>query len=709
MERHGGTLSIALNVNRKVPGASLQIFDGNSRLFDQKGDLSPERVWKKEFPVSDASHKYRFELRNNHGSVLLSQTEGEYDWTPASEIKVGPQTPYAVPEEKNRSADDWLQLGKNAELDGELLVAGDSYRLALEKFPSSLELHKAAGRLLAGLRRYSDAVQHLTTAHERNTTDSETSYYLAICYDALGREREAVDAYQEAMRLPSFRPPAALRLAELYARQGSLHAAEQALQISLTSAAQDLRTAEELSAVMHALGDNQGANKFAAEWFTRFPTSDFLSEEVGKPRLEHLAADPYRVLSVATEYARLGLYQRAVDILSRQYPSVSSDQSEPGTVLPQNNPLILYFRGYCQEKLGASAASDYAKASSLSTLYVFPNTTEDFNSLTAALRSNRSDATAHFLLGQWHFARGESEAALAEWTSARASNPALPALDASIGLAQLHVKQNVAAALEVFSEGIKSDPLNVTNYSGAVSAASLLGRTPAERVKTLEQYPNLAAMPTALVYELALSRAEAEHYDGAISLFQNRFFGREEGGTDVRQVWIEVKLSQALGLGRAGRCEDALAVVKNLAAPAAGLVFTDDGLKVPANSGRTNYLLGELSASCGQKPEAESRFQLSSQSTEPSQIVWAWAAARKLPGYNPAQWHDRLNSALSEAESRTNTSSFKSWWTYTTGILQIALGRQEQGDAALRQALLLPESLMSYHFARLALAGTTPR
>jgi tetratricopeptide (TPR) repeat protein len=297
-------------------------------------------------------------------------------------------------------------------------------------------------------------------------------------------------------------------------------------------------------------------------------------------------------------------------------------------------------------------------------------------------------------------------------------NPSLPVLDASIGLALLYVKGSFDGALEVFEEGIRNDPLNITNYSGAVTASSLLGKSSTVRVKTLERYPNLGTMPTALVYELALNRAEAGDYDGATKLFQNRFFGREEGGTNVRQVWMEVKLAQALGLARAGRCQDALAVAKGLGSPVAGLAFTEDGLKEIAESPRTNYLLGDVFAVCGQKAEAEKRYQFASQSPENSQpknsqpetpqIVWKWAAARKRAGYDPASWHERLTAALSELDSNTRTNT-SGWWLYIKGVLQIALGRQKDGESSLRQTLLLPETHMSHHFARLALGGATPR
>ena len=709
LERKAGILAVSFNANRKLPDATIRILDGNSFLLNEKGDLVPERVWKREIQIPTANRKYTFELKGGENALLLRQTEGEYDWTPESEIKVGPQISYRVPEETHRTEDDWVQQGKAEELNGNLLAALQTYQKALVKFPTDFELLKAAGRLDACLERFEEAVSHLSGAHDRNTTDAEISYYLGIAYEGVERENDAVDAYQEAMRLPSYRAAAALRLAELRSRRRALKEARDFLTKSLESAPEDLRAAEELAAVSRALGRTADGEKIARERLARFPLSDFLQEELGKPNVVHLAADSYRVLNVASEYARLGLYRRAVEVLSRDYPSPEADQSEPGAVIPQKNPLVVYFRGYCREKLGESGANDYLQASRLSTVTVFPNTIEDQQALKAAIRTNERDATAHYLLGTWYFARERTEEAISEWQKARELNPQIPVLEASLGLALLHMKRDFAGALDVFAEGIKNDPANVVNYSGSVSAMTVLGKPGAERVKVLELYPDRDRMPTSLVYELALNRTEEGNYKGAIDLFQNRFFGSEEGGTNVRQVWVAVKLQQATGLARTGHCEEALAAAKTLGSPVPGLAFTQDGLKPLLNSARTNYLLGEVSSTCGQKEEADRRYRLSAQATDTSDVVWAWASARKLSGYDPAQWQGRLASALSEAESNTQISSHQSWWVYLMGVLQIALGREEQGKTSLRESLLLPESQMSYHFSRLALEGATPR
>ena len=720
LERKNGVLNVAFNASSKVSAATITVLNepgsglnkttpnGTTPLLQEKVDLTPERVWKKEIAIPAGAGNLTFELKDGKAALLLEQTEGQYDWVPESQIKLGPQVSYRIPEENKRTADDWLQLGKNEELDGNLLAAVQTYEKALQKFPMSFELRKAAGRLDASLSRFEEALPRLVEVRDRNTSDTEISYYLGIAYEGLEQEQAATDAYREALRLPDFRAAAAMRLAEVEARAGRLEQAKELLTLGLQSAPEDLRAAEELAAIRKALGETQ-AEALAKGELARSPLSNFLREETGSPDLAHLAGDSYRVLNVAYEYARLGLYRKAIEVLSREYPAVKPDQAEPGSVAPQNHPLVSYFRGYCREKLGESPEKDYAEASRLSTLYIFPARVEEQRALRAATRKNEKDATAHYLLGTWHFARGQTDAALAEWNRAHELNPRIPVLQASTGLALLNIKHEFALAFNAFDEGIANDPLNTVNYSGAVAAMALLGKPATERVKVLERYPDLSRMPTPLVYELALNRAEEGNYEAAMDLFKNRFFGREEGGTNVRQVWIEVNLERALALARTNHCKDALAARKSIDSPVNGLAFTQDGLAPFLNSARSDFQLGEVSRACGQKKDAYESYRRAAQLRGPADIVWAWAAARNLDGYDPENWQARLNSALSEAESNVRTNSPSGWWLYTEGILQIALGDGEKGNRSLREALLAPETGTSYHLSRLALAGATPQ
>ena len=422
LSRRGNVSVASLNVNQPYARAAIRITAGNQTVFEEKADLRPEQTWSHEINA-DPQQKYTFELRDNRGNVLLHQTEGLYDWTPLDQVKVGPQFSYRIPDPENRTEDDWIQFGSEAELNGRLLEAVQTYRDAIAKFPESFQARKAAGRLCASLVRYQEAKEYLEPVYARDTSDPEVSYYLGISYEGLGRNREARESYEAAYRQPAFRAAGGLRLAELSAREGDLKQAESYLRDALRAAPDDLRTAEELVAVLRAAGKQDESRKLADEWLGRVPQRYFLLEQTGKPDLQHLANDAERVLNVAAEDMRLGLYSQVLEVLSRQYPPAVADETEPGALPPQKHPLVSYYRGYCQGKLGDSGSADFASASRLSTAYVFPSRAEDLAVLSAALLSNPEDATATYLLGTLYFSRGLTDDALKEWEQARKLNP----------------------------------------------------------------------------------------------------------------------------------------------------------------------------------------------------------------------------------------------------------------------------------------------
>src|SRR6185437_2918734 len=143
------------------------------------------------------------------------QTEGQYDWTPVSEIHTGPQASYHFPAAPERTEGDWTQLGKNEELDGNFPAALTTYLHGLKHFENSFALAKAAGRLDATLFHYEEAARYLESAQGRDTPDPEIAYYLGIAYEGLGRVRDARTNFETAQRMPPvtsmnrYKPPQA--------------------------------------------------------------------------------------------------------------------------------------------------------------------------------------------------------------------------------------------------------------------------------------------------------------------------------------------------------------------------------------------------------------------------------------------------------------------------------------------------------------------
>ena len=703
LSRKENALAVGLNVNQTVPKATLRITLGDQAVFQEKADLAPEHTWKHELANADPQQKYTFELRDANDKILLHHTEGQYDWTPVEDIHLGPQPVYRIPVPERRTEDDWLQLGNQQELDGNLLAALQTYQDAFAKFPESLGLRKAAGRLSATLLRFQEAKQFLESVYARNTSDAEVSYYLGISYDALGQDRQARESFEAAARMPEFRAAGGVTLAELLAREGNLKQAESYLRLASDAAPDDPRAAEELIAVLRSDGNKENSQKLAQESLARFPQNYFLLEQAGKPDLHHLGNDADRVLNVASEYMRLGMYSESLDVLSRNYPAAVTDESEPGQLPPDKHPLVAYYRGYCREKLGQSGTSDFSAAAKLSTDYVFPSRAQDLQALTAALKANPQDASAHYLLGTLYFSKDVTDQALAEWEQARKLNLHIPVLHASLGRALLRAKNNPEKALQVFQEGLRTNPQNTALYTGIDQALSILRHPPQERVTALEQYPDRANMPTSLVYELILNLAEAGDFEKANALFHNRFFQREEGGTNVRQVWLEVQIQHALSLAQHGQCSEALKIADHLADPVPDLVFTHDGLEPFLRTARLTYLRGNAYKACNLHEKAQDHFKQAAEKSNFGDAVWAWKASQQLSNFDSDAGKAKLKRVIEHAKDSGENSS-TGWWLYNVGMLDIALGNTQLAESEFRQALLSPDSLMTYHLTRLAIS-----
>jgi tetratricopeptide (TPR) repeat protein len=321
--------------------------------------------------------------------------------------------------------------------------------------------------------------------------------------------------------------------------------------------------------------------------------------------------------------------------------------------------------------------------------------------LQSALAANPDDANANYLLGTLEFSVDMTDAGLENWKHAQQLHPQIPALDRDIGLALLQIKGDTEGALASFKRGVEvDDPNNLDNYFGLDQTLSLLKHPAAERVAALGHYPDLANMPTDLFYEYDLALAENGDFDRAESLFHNRFFVRAENGTNVRQVWVEVRLLHAMALAKEDHCNAALSVASNLGAVVPGLDFTNDGMQPTLESARTEYLLGNLESGCGHADAAKKHYERAAGFKGEGDVAWASKAARKLGNYDEAKWHAELmRAAVSRGDAGASSHS------YYSAMAQLELGNKAAADADLHRAFMKPDRTLAYHLSRLALAG----
>src|ERR1022692_976337 len=297
------------------------------------------------------------------------------------------------------------------------LDAWSTYQAALKGSPDRFELNKAAGRLAVELRRYEDAVQLLSKAQYRLSNDPEIHYYLGAAWAGLNQNRKARAEWEGAQRQPQFRAAARYEMARLSAREGDRTEALRLLAFATAERPDMVRAGGMEVALLRGLGQTAQARQRLAWWLSRDPASTMLRHEEmllggsGDALWAHLAADPERVIETAVDYMEIGAWDDAITLLSRRYPAVDARQADPGAVLPQDYPLVAYYRGYCREKLGQPGKQDFEEASRQSVRYVFPNRASSLPVLRRAIESNPGDATAHYLSGELLLSGGSTGAA----------------------------------------------------------------------------------------------------------------------------------------------------------------------------------------------------------------------------------------------------------------------------------------------------------
>jgi tetratricopeptide (TPR) repeat protein len=599
------TLDLALNVTRAYRGARVSIADGARQVAADTLDLSPQATFRKRFAGQLSAGTYTVKVEDQTGRIVLSHTEGAYDFAGRGEVRAGAQKAYEFPAPESRSDGDFAALGMQQELDGQLLVAFATYQDGLKRFPDSLDLNRSAGRLLVGLKQFDAATPLLTKALSRVSNDREAAYYLGLADAALGRARRARLNWESSQQFGPLRVASLMNLAALSAREGRVNDALELLGRAGVDAPDAVRARAFEITLLRSSGRVDAA-RARLEDLQRFdPTNSLLRHErvlLGTPDeslWRHLAADPERILELVIDYMRIGQYQDALALLSRKYPAGADVVSEPGMPRPEHYPLIAYYRGYCRSLSGGDGKPDFDQASTMATAYTFPQRPESLTVLKQAIERNAADGTAHFLLGSLYLSGGMVDLAMKSWEAARAVNPRMPTLHRNMGFALLNSGGSAARAVELFQEGTTYDPANVGVYIGLEQAMALAGRSADERARAILGYPDQKNLPASLVYKLALALSDAGRFDDAERQFPGRFFPREEGGINVRQVYLEVRLRRALALAASKDCRKAQEITGALARPVPGLEFTRDGLDAILATTRFKTLLAGVAEPCG--------------------------------------------------------------------------------------------------------------
>jgi tetratricopeptide (TPR) repeat protein len=579
-ESTGLALDIALNVTHAMPNARVELRSG-ARVLESEGmALSPEQTLLRRWTIARGSPPLTVSVRDGR-SLVIQHTEGVFDFASDSLIRTGAQPVRQAQPAASRSAADWVDDAEEKEMGGDYAGALESYCLALALKPQSAAILRSAGRLAITMRRFRMADSLLQRAWSQTSNDPEAAYYLALSRLAVGDTVRARPLLNIARRSRAVQTAANLSLATLDAQAGIFRAALDHLNEGLANAPGASRLLSASAVLLRALGDS-AATAMLDRALTVSPLGLLARYERMRATspdtalLAHLASDPERILTVATDYMDFGLYDAALEVLERPYPATGL-VADAGTPHPSQYPLIAYYRGYVKERLGRSPAADYVAASKMSALYVFPSRDEDSRVLKSALAFNAKDALGHLLLGHLAMASDDVDAAIEHWERARSLNAKMPGLQRNLGLAYL-LKGEPSSAQRVLTEGLRYDSLNAAIYLALDSLAESRHQALEARIRSLSRYPAKSAMPSPLVFRLAKLLAAAGQFDAAESLFKGRYFAHSAVGENATSVWMEVRVARAEQLAKSGKCSEGMQMLTSVVRPVDGVGFRSEAL-----------------------------------------------------------------------------------------------------------------------------------
>lgn len=226
---------------------------------------------------------------------------------------------------------------------------------------------------------------------------------------------------------------------------------------------------------------------------------------------------------LALDYAQARLFDEAVQVLT--IPAVAEQ-------LAQASPLTSYYLGYFMQGQGLidEANAHFARAEHTDPRCCFPNRLEDVQVLTIAKRCPPQGARAPYLLGCLYYDKRQYHLAKENWELSAQRDAEFPTVWRNLALYYYNKEHNRDLALEYMERAFRLDPTDSRILMELDQLYKVTGRSHAERLAHLEQYPALIAERDDLLLEQITLLNHLARYDEAMALLDSHIFHPWEGG-----------------------------------------------------------------------------------------------------------------------------------------------------------------------------------
>jgi tetratricopeptide (TPR) repeat protein len=482
-------------------------------------------------------------------------------------------------------------------------------------------------------------------------------------------------------------------------------------------------------------GDLDKARSQIKQWQQVFPAdlafryeAALLGVADGQPWLRwlHSTIDPDRILDIVDQYIRIQDYADALPLLGALDPRIPVKESLPESALPQRNPLILYYRGWCREQMrqpGQTATADYHAASVINADNVHTTHISSLDVLTAALKANPKDTTAAYLLGNLHLRLEMRLEAVEDWRRAVRGGLRNATVYHSLALTLGNLLHDRTGALAVLDEintrgwmtpdlealsrklGVSPDLAVKTRLAAlptvpatAAAASAMTGAKPAK------PKPDLSKLNSDELANQAFEYLGDNDIDSAWTTITLERLKSTAANEPLRKAYYEVQLQRALSSARKKECDAIPAQVATLAKSDRELAFTKEGGRDLFDTPRVLFYAGRLYGLCADAKTATGFWKQAARKTvtpESPQAVFVTFARIQLLALAGKPVKSELEAAYRQAEAafKSAADGNRGVAEYQLAMMLQALGRLTESDSHFQAAA--KESSIHY----LALVG----
>jgi len=415
----------------------------------------------------------------------------------------------------------------------------DYYEEALRRSPGDVRCNNAIGLLLLRRGQFTKAEPYFRTAintitkRNPNPYDGEPYFNLGLSLKMQNRLDEAFDAFYKAAWNDAMQHSAYLELSRIASVQNKTTEALALIEKSLIRNYHSSPARLVKAVLLRLSGRKDEARAFIKESLVIDPFNygclfeeyllDAEKQNASKRKAitNLMRSEPNNYLELSISYVQAGLYNEALQVLE-----VYEQNCEP------SNQIISYYKSWVASKSGDTGkAITYAEqaAATQSGIY-FPNKIEEVLILQNAITVNPTDAKAYYHLGNLWYDKRQYAEAIECWEKSAALDKSFPTVHRNLSLAYYNKLNQPQKSLEAMEQAFALGTSDARVLMELDQLDKIIGRSFEERLKLLDQYPDLVNERDDLYLERIALLNNLNQYKAAKELLASRKFHPWEGG-----------------------------------------------------------------------------------------------------------------------------------------------------------------------------------